>query len=147
MSEWMSRCVERVEERLKLLPQILQLKLLSCKRQHSVSVKKPGSIRFKCRNAVKAKSERFVVGKENVICGLYVKDVDLKRVSGTCALVYFRYGGPYLRVNRSVLIQAHCVSEGFSAYPTLKRPRAAVRPPHVNFQPVRRGEHLWKTHG
>lgn len=54
----MSRCVERVEERLKLLPQILQLKLLSCKRQHSVSVEKPGSIRFKCRNAVKAKSER-----------------------------------------------------------------------------------------
>lgn len=40
MSEWMSRCVERVEERLKLLPQILQLKLLSCKRQHSVSVEK-----------------------------------------------------------------------------------------------------------
>lgn len=80
MSEWMSRCVERVEERLKLLPQILQLKLLSCKRQHSVSVEKPGSIRFKCRNAVKAKSERLVVGKENVIFGLYVEDVDLKRV-------------------------------------------------------------------
>lgn len=32
VSEWMSRCVESVEERLKLFPQILQLKLLSCEK-------------------------------------------------------------------------------------------------------------------
>lgn len=43
----------------------------------------------------------------------------------------------YLRVNRSVLIQAHRVSEGFSADPALKRPRSAVRPPYMYLQPVR----------
>lgn len=30
MSEWMRRCVDNVEDLLKLLPQILQSKLLSC---------------------------------------------------------------------------------------------------------------------
>lgn len=51
----------------------------------------------------------------------------------------------YLRVNRSVLIQAHCVSKGFPAGPALKWPRPAVRPPHVDLQTVRGGEHLWKN--
>lgn len=48
----------------------------------------------------------------------------------------------YLGVNCSVLIQAHCVAEGFPADPALERPRPAVRPAHVNLQAVRSGEHL-----
>lgn len=51
----------------------------------------------------------------------------------------------YLWVDRSVLIQAHCVSEGFPADPALKRPRPAVRSPHMDLQPVRCGEHLWRN--
>lgn len=53
------------------------------------------------------------------------------------------FKGLYLRVNRSVLIQAHRVSEGFPADPALKRPRPAVRPPHVDLQAVRCGENLF----
>lgn len=50
--------------------------------------------------------------------------------------------GAYLRVNRSVLIQAHGVSEGFPAHSALKRPRPTVRPPDVDLQSMRGGENL-----
>lgn len=52
--------------------------------------------------------------------------------------------GWYLGVNSSVLIQAHCVSEGFPADPALKRPRPAVRAPNMHLQAVGRGENLWE---
>lgn len=96
----MSRCVESVEERLKLFPQILQLKLLSCEK-----------------------------GAMNV--GL-----------NPVKWLWAWSDGAYLRVNRSVLIQAHGVSEGFPADSALKRPRPTVRPPYVDLQSMRCGENL-----
>lgn len=92
----MSRWVESVEERLKLFPQILQLKLLSCEVQNVRG--------YECRPEP---SEWF----------------------GACSACS---DGAYLRVNRSVLIQAHCVSEGFPAHSAFKRPRPTVRPAYVD---------------
>lgn len=53
-----------------------------------------------------------------------------------------RKGVNYLRVHGFVLLQAHCVAEGFAAQFARERPGAAVRPADVHLQTVRSGEHL-----
>lgn len=98
-----------MEERLKLFPQILQLKLLSCRDTKTHRDVNAGlDPRSAFPGPVPARSDRSL----------------------------------YLRVDRSVLVQAHCVSEGFPADSAFKRPRPAVRPPYMDLQPMRSGEHL-----
>ena len=50
MSEWMSRCVDRVDERLKALPHIRHSKLRSCRRKRgpggSGGASRPGAAKL-----------------------------------------------------------------------------------------------------
>lgn len=124
VSEWMSRCVDRVDDLLKLLPQILQSKLLSCN-----ATQNGGLVMISSITPILTEKQ----GDNNT-----QKRCELQEaVKSVCVCTR-----NYLRVHSFVLFQTDSVSERFAADFARKRPGATVRSAHVNLQPMWSGKHL-----
>lgn len=153
----MSRCVERVDERLKDFPHILHSKLFSWLR-----TKAGGS----CNNNHKSWASDFIPGSletfhlsSMIFISRWEWTFNLSQnslLSANFIKIFYISSSPshwdylylisesliYLRVDIHVLLQADCMAKGFSANAAAKRSHSAVRSPNVNLQPMRCWEHL-----